>query len=285
MGGYKILHKNLKPFLNCKDYIVSGETYEVMINEAYDMLVTSPVPLNLEEYYNSDCYISHTDSRKDLLDRVYYLVRQHTLKEKLKLLNSFPVKKKKVLDIGAGTGEFLAVCKKNNWKVAGVEPNFSARKEAATKKIKLKSDINAFEGKRFDVITLWHVLEHIPNLTEYIETLKTLLKKNGRLVIAVPNYKSYDANYYGESWAAYDVPRHLWHFSQEAIHKLFLKYKLKVEKTIPMKFDAYYVSMLSEKYKTEKRNLLKSFWIGFRSNLKARKTTEYSSLIYVLENN
>ena len=282
MGGYRKLHKGLQPHLNCKDHLVSGESYEVMINEVYQMLVTSPVPLDLEEYYKDDDYISHTDSKKKLLDRLYYLVRKYTLKRKVSLLNSFQTEEKKVLDIGAGTGEFLAECKKSNWRIFGVEPNFNARAIAAEKDIYLEEDIAKFEGEKFDVITLWHVLEHIPNLPEFLEKIEMLLKKDGRLVIAVPNYKSYDANYFGESWAAYDVPRHLWHFSQNSIYKLFFRYE--VEQTLPMKFDAYYVSMLSEKYKTGKTNLLKAFWIGLKSNLKARKTTEYSSLIYVLKN-
>ena len=139
------------------------------------------------------------------------------------------------------------------------------------------------ETEEYDVITMWHVLEHVENLQEYIQQLKDLLKENGTLLIAVPNYKSYDANYYKEFWAAYDVPRHLWHFSQASISKLFSVENISVVKTLPMKFDSYYVSLLSEKYKNGKMNPIKAFLVGFTSNRKSKQTKEYSSLIYVLK--
>ena len=151
--------------------------------------------------------------------------------------------------------------------------------------LKLFNDINELEKEnKFDVITMWHVLEHVPNLEKYISQLKQLLKPNGRLVIAVPNYKSFDAKYYKEFWAAYDVPRHLWHFSQKAIKDLFEKENMIVEKTIPMKLDSFYVSLLSEKYKNGKSNPVKAFHVGLLSNIKAKRTKEYSSLIYILKN-
>jgi predicted SAM-dependent methyltransferase len=131
---------------------------------------------------------------------------------------------------------------------------------------------------------LWHVLEHLPKLEEHILMFKKLLKPNGVLIIAVPNYKSYDAEYYNNFWAAYDVPRHLWHFSKTAIQRLFLKEEMKVVKIHPMKFDAYYVSLLSEKYKSGRMNIFNAFRVGFFSNLKAKQSGEYSSLIYVIKN-
>jgi 2-polyprenyl-3-methyl-5-hydroxy-6-metoxy-1,4-benzoquinol methylase len=283
MGRKKEYTKRLKPFLNCKDHTVSGETYEVMLNENYEMLVTSPVPVDIENYYKSEDYISHTDSKKSLLDKSYQLVRNYALKRKLSLINSFNVKEKNVLDIGAGTGDFLNTCKSNGWNVFGVEPSNDARLIAKEKGVKLKSKLEELPINKFDVITLWHVLEHVDNLCEYVSKLKELLTDTGRLVIAVPNYKSYDANYYKEYWAAFDVPRHLWHFSQASIHKIFSEEDMLVEKTLPMKFDAYYVSLLSEKYKTGKMNPIKAFSVGFASNFKAKASSEYSSLIYVLK--
>ena len=281
----KELHKNLKPFLNCIDYTVSKESYEVMINEEYEMLVTSPVPVDLENYYKSEDYISHTDSKKTLFDKVYQQVRTYTLKKKVTLLNSFNTAEKNVLDIGAGTGDFLAICKKLNWKVTGIEPNLEARKIAEKKDIKLYQELSELENQQFDVITLWHVLEHVPNLKEYISQIKNLLKQNGVIVIAVPNYKSFDALYYNKFWAAFDVPRHLWHFSKNSILKLFKKESIILSRVLPMKFDAYYVSLLSEKYKNGKMNPIKAFWIGFKSNRKAKRSGEYSSLIYILRRN
>jgi len=276
-------YKDLQPLLECKDHTVSNEIYQLKKNVEFDMLVTVPVPKNLGDYYKSEDYISHTDSKKSLLDKVYQAVKNITLKKKLKLINSFKTPSKNILDVGAGTGDFLKVCKNNSWNVAGIEPSLEARNIAEKKGVSLKENLAEFKNIKFDVITLWHVLEHVENLSEYISTLNNLLADDGRLIIAVPNHKSYDANYYKQFWAAFDVPRHLWHFSQTSISKLFSSENMVVEKTLPMKFDAYYVSLLSDKYMSGKMNPLKSFYRGFVSNLKASKTKEYSSLIYVIK--
>lgn len=280
----KEFYKNLKPYLNCIDYTVSQESYEVMKNEAYDMLVTSPVPTCLDKYYVSENYISHTDSTSSIFDKAYQVVKKYTLAKKLTLINSLNTDEKLLLDVGAGTGDFLKVCKNGGWNVNGVEPSDKARRIAKEKNIELFKDVNQIENKLYDVITLWHVLEHIPNLMSYIEKLKSLLKPNGVLIIAVPNHKSFDAEYYKEFWGAFDVPRHLWHFSKKSISKLFSIVDLNVEKILPMKFDSFYVSLLSEKYKTKKSKPVKAFYIGLRSNIKAKSTGEYSSLTYIIKN-
>ncbi|WP_298883044.1 class I SAM-dependent methyltransferase [uncultured Polaribacter sp.] len=283
MGKKRELHKRLEPFLNCTDFTVSKETYEVMLNPDYEMLVTSPIPVDLENYYKSEDYISHTDSKKSLFDKVYQSVKNYTLKRKLSLINSFKTSSKSILDIGAGTGDFLKVCKDNGWTTEGTEPSIDAVNIAAQKGVFLKQSLDEIENKKYDVITLWHVLEHVEMFSDYVTKLKNLLKEDGKLIIAVPNFKSYDANFYKEYWAAFDVPRHLWHFSQTSIHKIFSEEDMIVEKTIPMKFDSYYVSLLSEKYKSGKMKPFNAFYRGFISNLKARKTSEYSSLIYVIK--
>ena len=164
--------KNLKPYLNCKDHTVSGEDYSIMFNDEYKMLVTKPVPKNLSNYYKSENYISHTDSKKAFFDKAYQAVKRITLKRKLRLINeSFRPQNrlsrpaKNILDVGAGTGEFLKVCKNNSWNVFGTEPDNDARNLAAKKGIVLKEDISKFSNQKFEIITLWHVLEHIENLS------------------------------------------------------------------------------------------------------------------------
>ncbi|MFC2109657.1 class I SAM-dependent methyltransferase [Bacteroidota bacterium] len=282
-------------YVSCKDHLVSGEEFDLLLDDNLDLLMTSPKPANedLGKYYESEAYISHTDSKKSLVDVVYQLVKNHTLKKKLKLINSFNTERIKILDIGCGTGDFLKICSDNKWEVNGVEPNKKARELALSKCTnsvasfyetveELKKEENIFQS--FDVITMWHVLEHVPNLDETIFNLKKLLKPEGVLVVAVPNFKSYDAVYYKEFWAAYDVPRHLWHFSQTAIRRLFFFQNMEVVNTLPMKFDSFYVSLLSEKHKSKKNNFIKAFWVGLRSNWKAKRTNEYSSLIYIIEN-
>ena len=272
-------------YLTCTDHTVSNEKFTLLLDENLEMLITSPQPKkeDLAGYYESEDYISHTDSNRSLFDKVYQKVKNYTIKQKLHLINSFQTKEKTILDIGCGTGDFLHFCQQNNWNITGVEPNENAR-NLASEKLGLDNSISESveilmkdQSKRFDVITMWHVLEHVPNLEEYISFLKQLLKQNGRLIIAVPNYKSYDAKHYGKFWAAYDVPRHLWHFSQKSIKQIFSKFDLELVNTLPMKFDSYYVSLLSEKYKSGVSNPLKAFYIGFLSNWKARRSKEFSS--------
>lgn len=275
-------------YITVKDFSVSGEKFQLLYNRELDMLETFPRPdaEKLSDYYKSEDYISHTDSKRNLLELVYHSVRKVALKRKMKLINSLHSGSKSLLDIGCGTGDFLELAKKGGWNVTGIEPNGQARQIANS-----KTDNSIFETgylgnlkpNSFDVITLWHVLEHLPDLEMHIILFKSLLRPNGTLVIAVPNFKSYDASYYKMFWAAYDVPRHLWHFSRTTIQELFKTKQLKLVKTLPMIFDAYYVSLLSEKYKSGYMNPLKAFWVGWKSNHKAKQTKEYSSHIYILK--
>lgn len=281
--------KNKQTYLSVKDHSVSGEAFELLYNSELELLETSPQPQgdNLSKYYKSEDYISHTDTKRNLFEKLYHFIRTIALKRKLNLINSFINEDKTLLDIGCGTGDFLETALKDNWQITGIEPNTKAR-EIANK----KTNNTVFETEHlenlnpnsFDVITLWHVLEHLPDLETHIQIFKRLLKPNGHLVIAVPNHKSYDAKHYKNFWAAFDVPRHLWHFSQDGIKRLFAKVDFKLEQVHPMKFDAYYVSLLSEKYKSGFMNPIKALWVGWRSNLKAKSSSEYSSLIYVLKN-
>lgn len=280
---------NKKTYLTVKDHSVSGEVFQLLYDDEFDLLVTWPQPSEdeLPKYYKSQDYISHTDTQRNLFEKLYHFIRRISLKKKLKLINLFFSEEKMLLDIGCGTGEFLKIAQQNNWTVFGIEPNEKARSIANKKTNNSVSDIEElsnFKPQSFDVITLWHVLEHLPRLEEHISLLKSLLKSNGTLIIAVPNYKSYDAKYYKEFWAAYDVPRHFWHFSQTSISKLFEKENMYIENRLPMKFDSYYVSLLSEKYKSGWMNIFNAFRIGWLSNFKAKQSTECSSLIYCIKN-
>jgi 2-polyprenyl-3-methyl-5-hydroxy-6-metoxy-1,4-benzoquinol methylase len=277
---------NKKHFLTVKDHSVSKETFELYYDETLDMLITSPQPdeNDLGKYYESEDYISHTDNKRSLFEKAYHVVKNIALKNKLNLINSQNPQKGKILDIGAGTGDFLMTAKENGWETVGVEPSDKAKSIAIKKGISFVEKKSDLENNSFDVITMWHVLEHVPNLEFQIQELKRLLKPTGTLIVAVPNFKSFDANHYKEFWAAYDVPIHFWHFSKKAIQSLFEKVDMRLEKILPMKFDSFYVSLLSEKYKTGKMNYVSAFFIGLRSNLKAKRSLEYSSHIYVLKN-
>jgi len=268
-------------YLNAKDFLVTGEEFSLLYDLEREMLVTHPQPelVTLSKYYESKEYISHTDNKKGLTSFLYQFVKTNSLQKKIKLISTLNNGVGTLLDIGAGTGDFLNSAKKYGWEINGVEPNEGARKLAHQKGVDLKSSIDVVKGKKYDVITLWHVLEHLPNLEDTINKIEELLKPGGTLIIAVPNFKSYDAKYYKSFWAAFDVPRHLWHFSRKSMEKIFSK-KIRLTHIKPMIFDSFYVSLLSEKNKTGKQNLVKAFFTGLRSNINAWKTKEYSSLIY-----
>jgi 2-polyprenyl-3-methyl-5-hydroxy-6-metoxy-1,4-benzoquinol methylase len=277
---------NKKHFLTVKDYSVSKETFDLYYDETLDMLITHPQPslANLGKYYESEDYISHTDNKRSLFEKLYHFIKGIALKNKLNLINSLQSSKGKILDIGAGTGEFLSVAKNDGWQTIGVEPSDRAKAIAKNKGVSFAEETSELENHSFDVISMWHVLEHVPDLDKQIKELKRLLKPTGTLIIAVPNFKSFDAKHYGKFWAAFDVPIHFWHFSKTAIKLLFEKEEMKLEKVLPMKFDSFYVSLLSEKYKSGKMNFIKAFFTGLQSNLKAKKNFEYSSHIYILKN-
>lgn len=267
--------------LTVKDYLVSNEEFILEFDAEKEMLLTNPQPeaSKLSQYYESEQYISHTDNKKGLVPFLYQVVKRRSLKNKLGLIKSLKKDAKSILDIGAGTGDFLSFIQSESKSVTGIEPNPKARELAKNKGFFLEEDIKNVKGKLFDVITMWHVLEHIPNLEETIIDLESLLKPNGVLIVAVPNFYSFDAAYYKSFWAAFDVPRHLWHFSKVSMNKLFTD-KFSLLKISPMVFDSFYVSILSEKNKTGKINFLKAFFVGLISNLYALSTMEYSSLIY-----
>jgi len=277
-------------FMQCKDHSVSRETFSLFKDERRDLLVTLPRPAekNLPDYYQSEDYISHTDSKRNLLEVAYQLVKQFALKRKVKLITRVNQGQGRILDVGCGTGDFLQACEQSGWSISGIEPNEQAIRLALTK-TNFKDYERTVEAlidsnpESFDVITMWHVLEHVPNLADFINKIKSLLKPNGVLIVAVPNFKSWDAKHYNSFWAAYDVPRHLWHFSRNSMERIFSEFDMKILEILPMNFDSYYVSLLSEKYKKGKQNFFSAFYQGFRSNRKARQSGEYSSLIYLIK--
>lgn len=277
--------------LTCKDHYVSHETFQIKKCIGCDLLITSPRPddTDLPRYYLSDEYLSHSSGVSSLFSLIYNTARTFTLNWKSRLINKYLLNDQRtILDVGCGTGEFLLSCKSAGWDIQGVEPSQKAR-EIASKKLQVCvfQELNQVSTTS-SIITLWHVLEHIPDLKASLRQLKTLLEKNGTLFIAVPNHRSTDAKKFGNAWAGYDVPRHLWHFSQKSMTQLLLKFNLKVVKIHPMKLDAFYVSILSEKYLRSKSSLggfISGAISGFVSNLYAKKDNQYSSLIYVVRHN
>lgn len=279
----------IQPVLKAKDFTVTGSLFEVWECGACTLRFTQAVPTeeNIGSYYRSDSYISHTNTNKGLINRLYHLVRNYTLKRKRKLLQTASGRNTgQLLDLGAGTGVFASFMQQSGWQVIGLEPDPETRQRAREiNNISLLETSQLFQlpAASFDVITLWHVLEHVHRLHDYLAQLHQLLKPGGVLLIAVPNYTAADAAYYQENWAAYDVPRHLYHFSPDSMRSLLQKHHLKLKAIQPMWFDSFYVSMLSEQYKHGKPGLVKGTLRGLQSNCKAMQDKERcSSLIYVI---
>lgn len=274
-------------YLTCIDYALTKEPFNLKRCTGCSLVVTSPRPADqhLARYYQFPSYVSHTGKTESgLTSGLYKVARFAALRWKRKLVEKYhPVGQ--ILDVGCGTGEFLHTMKLSGWDITGIEPSDEARKKAENLvQQKIHSSIDQVPASSFDVIALWHVLEHLTDLNTAMHTLRYLLKPGGMLFIAVPNHASYDAEKYGAHWAGYDVPRHLWHFIPTCMTRLFTNNNLTLVQTIPMKLDAYYVSLLSENYINKEqpvRNLLRAFFTGLLSNLKARKQVNYSSLIFI----
>lgn len=269
----------------CKDYTVSHEQFAIVQCDSCDFYFTNPrpEPQALPKYYESEDYISHQNKSNNLINTVYRFARSYTLKQKLKLVQHYK-SGGKLLDIGCGTGHFLKTCQSGGFEVQGIEPSSTARQQAVDQNLTVFEDISSIpDSSTFDVITMWHVLEHIPNLNEFLQHVHHLLSSNGTLIVAVPNIESFDQKLYQQNWAAYDVPRHLYHFSQKTMQALMKKHSFKLINTSPMKLDAFYVSLLSEKYAHNgKTKYLQSFINGLKSNNYAKHhKNNYSSLIYI----
>lgn len=276
----------IKPFLKSKDYFLSQEEFNIVQCLGCGLKFTNPRPIEtmLGEYYKSQDYISHSNTKRGLVPTLYQWIRNYTLGSKEKLLNSY-VSRGTLLDYGCGSGHFLAHCQKRGWKVHGIEPDNGAREIAKSQTERVyKSKEELLENSpntQFSAISLWHVLEHLPDLTSVMDFLKAALEKEGVLFVALPNPLSYDARHYKTHWAAYDLPRHLYHFEKESLSRFFQQSGFDLVAVKPMYFDSFYVSLLSEKYLHGKTRFLPAIWNGLLSNLKAIRSGQYSSLIYV----
>lgn len=272
------------PFIECVDYTVSQKKFTIVKCDACDFHFTTPIPVIQEigEYYKSESYVSHSSSNKGLINKIYQKVRKYTLKQKVKLIQSY-TKGQDHLDIGAGTGHFIDATTQAGFNTLGLEPDEDARNLANTTfKVNIQplDQLHELENNSRDVITMWHVLEHVYDLQKDLKKITSILKEDGVMIVAVPNRNSYDAKKYKEFWAAYDLPIHLYHFVPNDIRNLFGQFNMEVKEVLPMKFDSYYVSMLSEKYKGG--NIISAFFTGLKSNMNANHES-YSSQIYILQ--
>ncbi len=274
--------------LKVKDHTVSGEYFPVWHCSDCTVRFTQDVPdeAGIGRYYQSSGYISHSDTEKGLVNWLYHRVRQFTLGNKRRLVQRHTgLAGGCLLDVGCGTGAFAHTMVKAGWSVTGLEPDAAARAKATALygfRPQEAGVLFSLVPGSYDVITLWHVMEHVHQQEAYVRRLYELLAPGGKLIIAVPNYTAADAGYYKESWAAYDVPRHLFHYSPVAMTRLVQKAGFSDPVLRPMWFDSFYIAMLSEKYRHGRGNLIRAVWNGFRSNLVALGNKgRCSSVIYV----
>ena len=271
-----------------KDFYASGEHFDLMSCKSCGFKFTQNAPVESEmgAYYDSPDYISHTNIKLGMMNILYHNVRRHMLKRKASLVQrEAHYHKGRLLDIGTGTGYFAITMKLRGWKVQAIEKSESARQFALDNfELEVLPDdaLNKFAPKSFDVITLWHVMEHIEHLNELWDRLHELLDDKGTLIVAVPNSESYDARQYGENWAAYDVPRHLWHFTPVTMKKFAEKHGFTMRNRLPMPYDAFYVSILSEKNQKKNFSFIRGMWTGTKAAIQSLGKKELSSsLIYI----
>lgn len=274
--------------MEVKDFFLTKEDFRIYQCDHCGLLFTAPRPSSEEigRYYQSDNYYSHQENKKGFIPHVYETVKSFNIKRKVQIALS-GLEKGRLLDIGCGVGDFLLYVKNAGWEITGIEPSNDAKKIAQERLgITLfdPSDSHSLPDHSFDVITMWHVLEHVDDLKSQTSELKRLLKPGGRLIIALPNFQSFDSQYYNIYWAAWDVPRHLNHFSSDVIRSIFTSLGMIFVDIQMLKWDAYYISYLSERYLGHSLPLLRGFWIGLKSNIKAQHSGMYSSLVYRFQN-
>ena len=270
-----------------KDEFLSKGDFHICECLNCGLLYTMPRPSKdkIGEYYKSEEYYSHQENKKGFIPKVYEAVKKINLKHKYKLASN-GLKVGKVLDVGCGVGDFLHTAEMHGWECTGVEPSEDAKVIAQKRmngKIISSEDLENIPEGFFDLITMWHVLEHVDDLRWQVEQLRRLVKPKGRVVIALPNYKSYDGQYYKELWAAYDVPRHLNHFNKTTLTKIFKASGMELVKIDKLRWDAYYISYMSEQYKLHSLPLARGVYRGWISNCKAKRSGEWSSLVYIFE--
>ena len=272
-----------------KDYLVTGESFDIVECEACSIRTTTPFPDKkiIGNYYSSDDYISHDDKVSGIFDSIYGLVRTYQLNKKKKLIGKYFNKSNgKILDIGCGAGDFLQYMKEDHWNINGVDTSNKARKIANKKlNIKVMDPKDWINNKeKYDVITCWHSLEHVHEPWVYLDKIKKSLTLNGFLIVALPNYQSTDAKIYKEFWAAYDTPRHLYHFTIKSMNKTIKPHGLNIESIYRMNFDPFYVSMLSAKHMG--KSFMSGLINGFKSwTLSIFSKDKCSSLIFIIKKN
>lgn len=290
--GYKVCplcnSSNIEKRFSCKDHFATGEFFDIYKCSDCSFVFTQDVPDEKEigRYYDTPSYVSHSNTDKGIINKLYHIVRRIMLRRKAGLVKRLTMLRNgRLLDYGAGIGYFAHAMKEADWDVTAIDKSPQARQSAKQNlgiNIEPEEYLSTIEDGTFDVITMWHVMEHIQEIHDFWDTLYRILDESGILIIAVPNCSSYDAETYRENWAAYDTPRHLWHFTPSTIMEFGRRHKFILERQETMPFDGFYISMLSERYKGARCATLRGLWNGFLGWIASfDKTSASSSIIYV----
>lgn len=273
-------HNKEGSIANPTDHLVSGKSFYIRWLTPGSLAITQPFPEDneLASYYADEKYIPHGNQKKTIVDHLYGIVQKIMYRQKLRWMTPFFDAAPSYLDFGAGTGEWVQYLLSKNIHAEGVEPSDRAR--AYLGKSFLAASLTQLKTSSFQAIGLWHVLEHLPRPAETLQTLSSRLSNKGTLIIALPNLASYDAHYYGDYWAGYDVPRHLWHFTKKGVLSLAAENGFALSKTKSLFFDAFYVCYLSEKYRKKRFPLIRGILVGAYSNILSLWTKEPSSVVY-----
>lgn len=275
--------------LHVTDHHHTQESFEIKTCSNCQLAATTPRPApgQISHYYSTDNYISHTNNSQNLQDRLYQWARRSAIRKKHRLIARH-AGHGHLLDIGCGTGEFLSYLKSRGYQPQGVEPNQSAREQAiANHELPVVPDLESIPPhEQFQIVTLWHVLEHLYDPSRTLKQIHARSKNDALLVIAVPDRESWDAQHYGAAWAAYDVPRHLFHFRRSDIRDMLQQHGFRLLRVTPMWLDAPYVSLLSERYlgRAPITALILGACIGLWSNIRSCTSSKpTSSTLYIAQ--
>jgi 2-polyprenyl-3-methyl-5-hydroxy-6-metoxy-1,4-benzoquinol methylase len=276
-------------YLNVPDWLVSKENFELKKCGNCSFIFTANAPLleNAGPYYESEEYVEHTDTNKGLIYGVYHQARKLMLKFKLSNIRSYS-KSTKLLDIGSGSGYFINYMKQNGYNVSGVE---ISDKAVALCKDKFDISVNSPTEflaeklpKDFDIITMWHVFEHVYSFNEYFDILHKSLKENGHVFVALPNPNCFEAKHYKNYWNGFDTPRHLWHFTPKTFKQFAEGHGFEMISMKRLPLDPFFNAMVSSSYKSGLKFLPYTFTIGLISFINGLiNRDKASSLIYILK--
>jgi len=268
--------------IETKDYLISNERF--VIKEVKNgLLKTTPNISDSEiyKYYSSGDYLSHNRS-VSFLSLIYTFASKYMLKRKADLISKYINTGDCFLDFGCGIGELVLKMKSRGFVSCGVENNLNAYNACLKKNISVFKDLISLKSK-FNLISCWHSLEHLSDFTTTLSMFNKLINKNGYLIVAVPNHESFDSKYYGKFWAGYDVPRHRFHFNKDALIRIVEDSNFEMIDSSPMFLDAFYISILSEKYKKNFFSFFKGVLIGTVSTFSYLITKNASSHYFVFK--